>query len=162
VKTEYEYYQFFLSNYLSNWYKSQFKDKDGITYNCMEQYIVYQSAKLFNDNKTAKNVLKTQQPRFQKNYLNEIRGFNKEIWLESIEDILFEGNILKFEQNSRLKKELLKTIENELVEANPNDSIMGIGMSEDEPNLADKVEEWGMNLSGKSLMKVRDYLLNKN
>lgn len=44
--------------YLSNWYRSDF-EKDGIRLSSMEQYMMYQKALCFRDEKIAAEVLKT-------------------------------------------------------------------------------------------------------
>ena len=51
-------YMFFWGGMFSNWYISddQFT-VDGITYNCGEQYMMYQKAMTFNDKETAKKIL---------------------------------------------------------------------------------------------------------
>ena len=56
---------------------------------------------------------------------------------------------------------LLNTKDRIIVEASPVDSIWGIGMAADNPNVTNP-ELWkGYNLLGYALMEVRD-LLNKN
>lgn len=44
--------------YLSNWYRSDF-EKDGIRFSSMEQYMMYQKARCFRDEKVAAEILKT-------------------------------------------------------------------------------------------------------
>ena len=44
--------------YLSNWYQSDF-EKDGIRFSSMEQYMMYQKALCFRDEKIAAEILKT-------------------------------------------------------------------------------------------------------
>lgn len=43
--------------YLSNWYQSDF-EKDGIRFSSMEQYMMYQKARCFRDEKVAAEILK--------------------------------------------------------------------------------------------------------
>lgn len=152
-------YLFFLSGFQSNWYRCQFKDNDGIIYNCTEQYIMYKKAELFGDMKTAEEILKTFQPRFQKSLGRKVKNFDEEVWIKNREKIAYEGNLLKYQQNSRLKKLLINTYPKEIVECNPHDRIWGIGLAESDPDIL-KTELWGENLMGKTLMKVRETLMN--
>ena len=152
----------YLSGFESSWYKCQFKD-DINTYNCLEQYIMYKKAMLFGDLKLAEEILKTEQPRFQTNLGNKIKNYDEEIWNKNIHDIIFEGNMLKFKQNSRIKKLLIQTYPKILAFADPNDKFLGIGLSKDDPAIEEKAFwDWGVNLHGKILMEVRDKLMNKN
>ena len=47
-----------INGYLSNWFLSDFV-KNGITFSSMEQYMMYQKAKLFCDLGIAEKILKT-------------------------------------------------------------------------------------------------------
>ena len=67
---------------------------------------------------------------------------------------------MKKKQNKELGNLLKATGKYELVEANKEDKIWGIGMYDDDPNLMQK-EFWGENLLGKVLMKVRQDILEE-
>ena len=56
------HYKFFWNGVFSNWYPSNFTISD-ITYNCGEQYMMYQKALLFNDTETANLILSTKHPK---------------------------------------------------------------------------------------------------
>lgn len=75
------------------------------------------------------------------------------------EDIVYEGNLLKFSQNPILKKFLMETKDLIIVEASPYDKIWGIGMSEDDSDIHDELKWKGQNLLGKAIMKVREQLV---
>ena len=153
-------YVFFLSGYLSNWYRCRIEDEDGTVFNCMEQYLMYHKATLFNDYEMAKRILKTEQPEFQKGLGRKVRAFKDDIWKDKREEIAYNGLMLKFKQNSRLRKLLISTAPKMLVECNPKDNIWAIGMSKDDPNIMDTTK-WGENLLGKTLTKVRDDIISK-
>lgn len=70
-------------------------------------------------------------------------------------NVVEEGNYMKFTQNENLKKLLLDTGERELVEASRFDRVWGIGYSAANALYVEK-EEWGQNLLGKALMRVRE------
>ena len=87
-----------------------------------------------------------------------VKNFNQEIWDKHKEDIVFNGNLLKFSQNKKLCKQLLATGDKEIVEASPTDTIWGIGLAETDPDIYDKSKWRGTNLLGKAIMKVRNVL----
>jgi ribA/ribD-fused uncharacterized protein len=62
----------------------------------------------------------------------------------------------KFSQNQNLKDYLVATGDAILVEAAPRDRLWGIGMGENNPDIADQNKWNGRNLLGKALMQVRD------
>lgn len=154
-----EGYTFFWTGPFSQWAPCKFVISNGlcnIDFNCAEQWMMYAKAQLFGDTEIANKILLAAHPREQKALGRQIKGFNKEIWDKYCEEIVFLGNWAKFTQSARLKAELIKT-EGELVEASPDDSIWGIGMAEDNPDLMD-FTRWGENKLGKVLTKVRNLI----
>jgi len=153
-------YIFFLNGPLCQWWKANIVEDD-ITFNCCEQYMMYHKAMLFNDKEIASKILAAEKPREQKNLGRSVKNFNEKIWNENKEQIVYNGNYLKFTQNEDLKEYLKDTNPYQLVEANKYDKIWGIGMfAHDENILNTKI--WGKNLLGKILMKVRDTFITKN
>ena len=63
--------------YLSNWYRSDF-EKDGIRFSSMEQYMMYQKARCFRDEKVAAEILKTDDVGRIKELRSEERRVGKE------------------------------------------------------------------------------------
>ena len=146
------------NGYLSNWFLSDFT-VDGIRFTSMEQYMMYQKAVLFNDFETAAKILLRNKPSEHKSLGRLVKGFDEDIWLKQKENIVYNGNYLKFTQNKDLKEILMATSDKLLVEANGEDKIWGIGMYVDDPNLL-KTELWGQNLLGNTLTKLRDEIKN--
>lgn len=69
---------------------------------------------------------------------------------------MYEGNVLKFQQNPELKQKLLDTGDKVFVEASPKDKIWGIGLGEKRAReTAEHRTRWGLNLLGKVLGQVR-------
>lgn len=60
---------------------------------------------------------------------------------------------MKFSQDGVLKDRLLATGERELVEASRGDRVWGVGFNA--KDALSRREEWGLNLLGKALMRVR-------
>ncbi|MBX7242143.1 MAG: NADAR family protein [Bacteroidia bacterium] len=141
----------------SQWHISPFT-VDGITFNCAEQYMMYQKAKMFCDDETAEQILQTEKPSVQKQLGRLVKGFDEAEWVYNRERIVYEGSFHKFTQNPKLQSILLETGDKLLAEASPLDNIWGIGMSEDNPEVRNPEKWTGLNLLGKALMKLRQTL----
>jgi len=116
----------------SNWYPVQFKDKNGQVFSDNEMWMMYHKALLFKDNESAKKILTCiKNPKKAKAIGRKVKNFNEASWMANYERIVYEGLLLKFEQNFKLKKHLLSTHDRLLVEASPFDKIWGIGISEE-------------------------------
>lgn len=146
-------YKFFLGGILSNWYPAEFTI-DGVKYNCGEQYIMYQKAKLFNDSETALIILKETEPSCQKALGRSIKNFDAKIWDLSKYDIVKRGLREKFTQNTVLKNYLLCHKGYQIVEANPENRIWGIGYSSSDALY--NILDWGENLLGKILTELSE------
>ena len=142
---------------LSQWYKSDFIIDD-VKYCCMEQYMMAEKAKLFNDSETLNLIMDETDQKTIKDLGRMVKNFNSNIWDENKYNIVLKGNFAKFSQNNNLKDFLLSTNDSIIVEASPYDKVWGIGMKQDDKNILD-VSKWkGKNLLGFALMEVRDML----
>ena len=110
--------------FLSQWFHAPFTapgfeiDSLPIYFKCTEQYMMYHKAILFQDHKTAHQILEAVTPATQKSLGRTVQGFDKITWDNLKEKIVEEGNWYKFsfEENFGLKKLLLETGEREFVE----------------------------------------------
>lgn len=153
MKTVYFFRHNEVNGYLSNWFESPFAEDD-MKYSCVEQYIMYQKAKLFGDLVSAKLIMQTNDPAKMKQLGRQVRGFNDDIWNKNKENVALRGVKFKFEQNPNLKEKLLLYPKNTIfAEANPKDKIWGIGFSEKDAEKNKK--QWGANLLGKIISRVR-------
>ena len=126
-------------------------------------YMMYQKAMTFGDDATATKILEAETPKEQKELGRQVKHFDSKVWNGRREAVVEQGNYLKLTQANvsssieTLRERLLATGDRELVEASPEDRLWGIGFSaEDAPNTPR--EQWGQNLCGKILMRVRDRL----
>lgn len=143
----------------SNWYPSQFKDKNGQVFSDTEMWMMYHKALLFKDNHIAQQILKcTKNPKKAKALGRKVKNFDSVIWNANCERIVYEGLLLKFEQNADLKKHLLSTHDRLLVEASPFDKIWGIGISAEIAKSTPQKLWPGKNLLGKCLVKAREQI----
>lgn len=154
---ETEKHLFFWGGFLSQWQLCEFIIKE-ITFNCVEQYFMWQKAKTFGDEEIARMILEAEHPKVQKKLGRSVHGFNQEKWDELKQGIALIGNWAKFSHNEELGIQLLGTGGKELVEASPYDKIWGIGMPIDDPAINDPANWQGLNLLGRTLMITRTLL----
>lgn len=148
----------------SQWCSSPFVI-DSTEYSCAEQYMMAQKARLFGDHYALVGIISTQDPEEQKRIGRSIVGYSDDAW-QQLEangkplcwNVVFKGNLAKFEQNEGLRKELFKTAGTTLVEASPVDTIWGIGLKQTDPRAQDRTKWLGKNWLGEVLTEVREAL----
>ena len=144
----------------SQWYRCTFRVGEH-TFNCAEQYMMYEKAKLFGDDEVAAQILAAAHPREHKALGRKVKNFDDDVWKRERERIVRAGNHAKFTQNEELKKALFDTKGTTLVEASPHDKIWGIGLAATDPRAQDRKQWLGRNLLGKILTELRDELLTR-
>ena len=166
-------YVLFHSGWPSQWYQFTVKGEDGkvkvlpqfvidgVTYNCAEQYMMAQKAKMFKADALYKSILSETSPRKMKSMGRKIPNYDSKTWDACRSDIVTKANLAKFSQNPDLRQKLLDTELRVLIEASPTDKIWGVGM--DAKDLVKRTDQQvldigmklGQNLLGKALMTVR-------
>ena len=142
----------------SQWYPVSF-EVDGIVYNCAEQYMMAEKARIFEDYETFGKIMLSSSPREIKALGREVRSFKADVWNTVASEVVIKGNLHKFSQNTEMLQFLIATGNKVLVEASPCDTIWGIGMSERDEGV-DNPHNWkGTNYLGFALMEVRDELV---
>jgi ribA/ribD-fused uncharacterized protein len=141
---------------LSNHHPSKFSVND-ISYNCMEQYIMMNKAKLFKDMEKYTQLVQENDPKIQKQLGRKIENFQIKEWLKEVDNIVYNGLMAKFSQNANLKAFLMQTGDSHIFEAS-TDKIWGVGLNLWDKNLFDISKHAGKNKLGNLLMKVRDNL----
>ena len=144
----------------SQWFESSFI-VDQIKYKTVEHWMMAEKARLFGDNITLKEILKSETPKEAKALGRKIKNFDENKWVEARFDIVMQWNLYKFSQNEKLKAFLLSTKDKIIVEASPIDKIWWIWMSFDNPD-SKNPESWKwLNLLGFALCKVRGEMMKK-
>lgn len=146
-----------INGYLSNWFLSDFTKND-ITFSSMEQYMMYQKAKLFQDNDNASKILQTSDAGKIKALGRSVKNYDDTIWNGTRQIIVYEGLLEKFRQNEQLRKKLIETGYAILAECAVQDKIWGIGLSMKNEKRFDMTQWKGQNLLGFSIMIVRKAL----
>ncbi|KAI6190734.1 NADAR domain-containing protein [Aphelenchoides bicaudatus] len=147
-------YPFYTTRYpFSNFYPVEFT---ATTFYSSEQYFMYRKATQFNDAFSQQQLLKERDPKACKSIGRQVRNFDKDVWTSVSFGIMLQALRAKFSHNQNLKDYLLATGDGILVESAPRDRLWGIGMGENNPDVADPAKWKGRNLLGKALMQVRD------
>lgn len=160
--TDTEIYFYGLKNnfdYMSNFYKTNFIDNDGVKYICSEQYFMYHKCKTFDptNNILLQTILTETSATKIKKCGRQVKNYNDIIWKEKRYNIMLEALRLKFNQNEIIKQKLVETRSKILYEASINDRIWGIGFYDHVAIHKDK-NKFGQNLLGKALMEIRSEL----
>jgi len=148
-------YYFFWKHQFGQWTLRNMIDTDGIVYNCCEQYMMAQKARLFEDEKSFEKIMQETRPNKQQELGRLVNNYNQETWDINKEEIVYRGNLLKFFQHNDLRSRLIETIPKILVEASPCDTVWGVGLAANNPLILDEKNWRGQNLLGKVLMRVR-------
>lgn len=149
-----ELFTLFYDGVFSNWYQAPFY-LFGKTFNCIEQYMMYQKALLFKDFETAEKIMQSSSPRRQKELGREVKGFDKELWDRCSRAHVYDACYSKFTQNPDLKEKLMATKGTTLVECSLEDKIWGIGFHEYSPECRDRSKWLGTNWLGETLTRLR-------
>ena len=143
----------------SNFYPCSFQDEQCIPYNCSEQYFMFKKVQFFepDNNELLKAILKETNPGKIKAYGSKkfLKTFDETKWNEVKLSIMENALRLKFNQNEQLKLHLLNTCDANIYEASHRDKIWGIGFGVKQA-LETPKHNFGQNLLGKSLMKIRN------
>jgi len=150
-------YALFWGQWPSNWEIASFT-LDGRRYNCVEQYMMAEKARLFGDASALKKIMAATHPRDQKRFGRAVKGYDEQKWASVRYHVVLRATIEKYRQNEHLLEKLLATENLTFVEASPTDKIWGIGMSADNAN-ATRPGKWlGKNLLGKAITEARTIL----
>ena len=138
----------------SQWWPARFS-VDGQTYESAEQLMMAGKARLFGDDEMRARILATADPSRAKALGRQVKGYDEATWAAARLPLVTAGNVAKFGQNEPLRRYLLSTRDEILVEASPVDAIWGIGLAADHADARDPARWRGLNLLGFALMRAR-------
>lgn len=145
----------FWGQWPSNWEASPM-NIDGVRYNCVEQYMMAEKARVFGDEAVRAKILASPHPKAQKEFGRKVRGYVDETWAAVRYAVVLRGTVEKYRQNAHLRELLLAVPDGvRFVEASPEDRIWGIGMARSDPDATDPSKWRGQNLLGKAIDEAR-------
>ena len=115
-------------------------------------------AALFEDTALRSQILAAETPDLAKRLGRQVAAFDDAMWTEHRFDIVVAANMGKFSGNGPLRRFLLSTGDQVLVEASPVDPVWGIGLAANDPDARLPHRWMGLNLLGFALMEVRERL----
>ena len=129
----------------SNLHLTQF-NIEGTTYNCCEQFIQGEKARIFNDDISHAKIMRESNPYKIKKLGNKIKGFNHQQWRRHCKSIAYKVNLAKYTQNKTLQGILLNS-GTKLIAEGSNDPYWGIGVHLHEKSALDR-RHWPNNSRG--------------
>lgn len=148
----------FYGGVFSQWYPCALLI-NGVEYNCAEQYMMAQKARLFGDQSMLEAIMRSGSPAEQKALGKRVQGFDVVAWEAVARDVVMRGNLSKFADNPKLRAQLLMTEGTTLVEASQTDRIWGVGLHVDDPRVHFRNQWQGRNWLGQVLTDLRGSLL---
>ncbi len=128
-------------------------------YHSAKQALLAEIAKRFNDQNNLSKIMISESPNEITYSVQDVPGdkeINETKWNTFTKQLLYDVNLTKFNQYSELKARLLQTQNSILGAYQPNDNLIGIGISLDNINSKNPIYWTGQNLLGKALMEIRD------
>ncbi len=127
-------------------------------YNSVYQALMAELAKVFNDNDNLQKIMiadSAEDIDYSVDMVPGDREINEPKWNTAISQLLYPINIEKYKQYPELSEKILQTKQAKLGYYIPDDNLLGIGISIDNPNAKD-INKWtGQNMVGNTLEKVR-------
>lgn len=147
----------FIKGVFSQWHPAGF-ELGGQHFVTAEQWMMVQKAQLFDDHVRAEAIMRASDPAEQKRQGQQVARFDQARWDACKLDIVYRGNLAKFDQNPGALRQLLNTGDAMLVEANPRDWIWGIGLAINDPAVHQPGVWRGANFLGRILTLIRQGL----
>ena len=159
-------YVFFWKGILGNWHKVPEPGilYKGIYFPTAEHVFMYQKAEFFEDLETAEKIKNTVSPKEAKDLGRQVKNYDDDAWANVRTEAMFTAIWLRAKVDNEFKRTLLdlgtsgKYGSRGFAEANPNDTIWAIGMSEDDEGVENKRNWKGKNLLGNILENTVDIL----
>ena len=126
----------------------------GRSYNCNEQYIQSEKAKLFDNAESFKNIMSSTDPREMKRLGRQVKGYIDAKWKEHSHTTIMDCVRRKIYDYGKMQELLLATGNKTIGEGTP-DMHFGVGLHISDPRVLNADEWKGKNIMGTALMEVR-------
>ena len=115
-----------------------------------------EKGRLFQNRRAEDLIMTSPDPSAHKRIGRGVRNFDNAIWDRVREDAVLAGNFAKFSHNPTMKQHLLITDTKKLAEASPFDSVWGIGLRANDPEVRIPRRWPEKKMFGKALSTVLD------
>lgn len=162
-------YVFFWQEYFSNWaftengLKVEVNGQE-VTVPTSEHLFMLFKAQFFNDEDSVQKILEVETPKDAKAIGKRVRNFDFEKWDRISAGEMSRAVAIRYEQDSKFAEMLtdMKFYGKTFVEASPYDTIWGIGMDENNPDIEDPDKWQRQNRLGNCLTALRDKVIAGN
>ena len=89
-------------SYFSQWSPSSFA-LDGVSYSCVEQYMMAEKARLFKDHRGRELIMSSPDPTTHKRIGRGVRNFDSAVWDREKQNAVLSGNYAKFTPTAATK-----------------------------------------------------------
>lgn len=129
-----------------------------------EQFaFAFTKAVVFGDFQSAEQSLEfNNNPTKCKAIGRKVKNYDNELWSKISFQVVAFGVYEKFRQNKSIRNALIASRDYAIVEASQNDSIWGVGLSENNADITDFAKWKGQNKLGRVLMLVRERLIRED
>ena len=127
-------------------------------YHCAKQALAAELAKIFKDDENFRKIMSAETPSEVIYNKDDVKEATDQQWVDAVKRILYDVQGSKFRQYPELQERLLATQNATLGAYQPNDNIIGIGISLDDPHAKNPIHWKGQNLLGTVLMDIRSTL----
>ena len=156
---------YFVGGPFSQWYTTPFEaeilERGTYKFRCCEQYMMAGKAIVFNDEVVFNAIMNETNPRKHKELGRQVHNFDPVVWDLIAREIVYEGNVAKFNSTEALKEYLLGTDDLYMVEGAVYDAVWGVKLAWDDPKIEDPANWQGKNWLGETLMRVREELRSR-
>jgi len=128
------------------------------TYHCAKQALAAELAKTFKDDENFRKIMSAETPGEVSYDRDDVKEVSDQEWAEAVKRILYDVQAAKFRQYPELQSRLLATQNATLGAYQPNDQVIGIGISMDDIHAKNPIHWAGQNLLGTVLMDIRSTL----
>lgn len=142
---------------LSNHFPARIKI-EGNTFDHIEQFLAYKRARYAGENEKSREILRLEDPVQCKIYLNGMKQrADHRNWIQTIPEAILPALKAKVRQHQVVRDTLMGTNNKSIGEAAKYDSVWGIGMALDNPDVLNK-GKWPKegNIMGKAWEKARE------
>jgi ribA/ribD-fused uncharacterized protein len=129
-----------------------------VTYHSAKQALAAELAKTFHDDEGFRTVLDAESPTDVSYSMEDAKEATPDLWANATKKHLYVIQEAKFRQYPELTSRLLATGDAVLAAYQPQDELIGIGISTDDPRAKSPLYWKGQNLLGTILMEIREKL----